>query len=110
MCLINEEAIDNNSQIATGDAEPCCAYDIHHHYVPIEVIGEVKRHGKALGIDVAEVGRNRACFFQRRAKVSVAARLDGNRRASRDDEKGKIALAVLDPSTQWLGYELEGER
>ena len=30
------------------------AIDIHHHYVPEEVIGEAKRHGKALGIEVSE--------------------------------------------------------
>jgi len=26
------------------------AIDIHHHYVPEQIIGEAKRHGKALGI------------------------------------------------------------
>ena len=30
------------------------AIDIHHHYVPEQVIGEAKRHGKALGIEVSE--------------------------------------------------------
>ena len=30
------------------------AIDIHHHYVPHEVIGEAKRHGNALGIEVTE--------------------------------------------------------
>jgi hypothetical protein len=28
--------------------------DIHHHYVPERVVGEAKRHGKALGIEVSE--------------------------------------------------------
>ena len=30
------------------------AIDIHHHYVPEDVIGEAKRYGKTLGVDVAE--------------------------------------------------------
>ena len=30
------------------------AIDIHHHYVPEQVIGEAKRHGEALGIEVSE--------------------------------------------------------
>jgi hypothetical protein len=28
------------------------AIDIHHHYVPEKIIGEAKRHGKALGIEI----------------------------------------------------------
>ena len=31
------------------------AIDIHHHYVPQRVIGEAKRHGKALGIKVSKI-------------------------------------------------------
>ena len=27
------------------------AIDIHHHYIPLELIDEVKRNGKALGIE-----------------------------------------------------------
>ena len=30
------------------------AIDIHHHYVPHEVIAEARRHGKALGVEVSE--------------------------------------------------------
>ena len=30
------------------------AIDIHHHYVPEEIIDEARRHGKALGIEVSE--------------------------------------------------------
>ena len=28
------------------------AIDIHHHYVPEQMVGEAKQHGKALGIEV----------------------------------------------------------
>ena len=30
------------------------AIDIHHHYVPEQIIGEAKRHGGALGVEVSE--------------------------------------------------------
>lgn len=30
------------------------AIDIHHHYVPNEVLEEAKRHGKALGVELSE--------------------------------------------------------
>jgi hypothetical protein len=31
-----------------------CAIDIHHHYVPEQVVGEAKRHGNALGIQIED--------------------------------------------------------
>jgi hypothetical protein len=31
------------------------AVDVHHHYVPKQLIEETKRHGKVLGVDVSEV-------------------------------------------------------
>lgn len=30
------------------------AIDIHHHYVPNEVLEEAKRHGRALGVELSE--------------------------------------------------------
>ena len=30
------------------------AIDIHHHYVPEQIIGEARHHSKALGIEVFE--------------------------------------------------------
>ena len=30
------------------------AIDIHHHYVPQQLIEETKKHGKALGVEVAD--------------------------------------------------------
>jgi len=31
-----------------------CAIDIHHHYVPPGLLEESRRHGKALGVEVAK--------------------------------------------------------
>jgi len=38
--------------MAAGDAKNAPrAIDIHHHYIPLELIDEVKRNGKALGVE-----------------------------------------------------------
>src|SRR5438093_2860004 len=87
------------------------AIDIHHHYVPEQVIEEGKRHSKSLGIEVTEDkdGTIHFCFNGgpryplSQGLTDVAPRLAMM-------EKGKIALAALDPSTQLLGYHLKGEQ
>ena len=87
------------------------AIDIHHHYVPQEIIAEAKRHGGALVIEVSE-DRDGAIRFSFnggpryplvQGLTDVAPRLAMM-------EKGKISLAALDPSTQLLGYNLKGEQ
>jgi aminocarboxymuconate-semialdehyde decarboxylase len=85
--------------------------DIHHHYIPSEVVGEAKRHSEALGIEVIEGSdgsvhlsfNGGARYPLLQGLTEVDARLEMM-------EKGKIALAALEPSTQWLGYELKGEQ
>ena len=39
------------------------AIDIHHHYVPKQLIEETKRHGKALGVDITEDKGSHALSF-----------------------------------------------
>jgi aminocarboxymuconate-semialdehyde decarboxylase len=87
------------------------AIDIHHHYVPEQVIGEAKGHGRALGIELSE-DKDGTIYFSfnggrryplQRGLTDVEPRLEMM-------EKGKIALAALDPSTQLLGYDLVGEQ
>jgi len=87
------------------------AIDIHHHYVPEQIVGEAKRHGKALGIEVSE-DKDGSIYFSfnggpryplQRGLTDVEPRLAMM-------AKGKIALAALDPSTQLLGYDLKGEQ
>jgi len=39
------------------------AIDVHHHYVPTQVIDEVHRHGEALGVAVTEVRGSYALSF-----------------------------------------------
>jgi hypothetical protein len=84
------------------------AIDIHHHYVASEVIGEAKRHGKALGVEVSEDNDGSIGFsFNAGPRYPLLQGLTDVDRRLEMMEKGKIALAALDPSTQFLGYDLK---
>src|SRR5262245_43273291 len=87
------------------------AIDIHHHYVPEQIIGEAKRHGKALGIEVSEDKDGTIRFsFNGGPRYPLVQGLTDVAPRLEMMEKGKIALAALDPSTTLLGYDLKGER
>jgi aminocarboxymuconate-semialdehyde decarboxylase len=87
------------------------AIDIHHHYVPEQVIGEARRHGKALGIELSEDKDGTIYFsFNGGHKYPLQRGLTDVEPRFEMMEKGKIALAALDPSTQLLGYDLKGEQ
>ena len=87
------------------------AIDIHHHYVPSEVIGEAKRHGHALGIDVSEgQGGTFRFSFNSGPRYPLLQGLTDEEPRLAMMAKSKIALAALDPSTQLLGYHLKGEQ
>ena len=87
------------------------AIDIHHHYVPEQIVGEAKRHGKALGIEVSEDKDGTIRFsFNGGPRYPLVQGLTDVEPRLEMMQKGKIALAVLDPSTQLLGYDLKGEQ
>lgn len=87
------------------------AVDIHHHFVPEQIIGEARRHGQALGVEVFEANDGSISFsFNSGPKCALQQGLTdvGPRLAMM--EKGRVALAALDPSTNILGYDLRGEQ
>src|SRR5918999_4510542 len=87
------------------------AIDIHHHYVPEQIVGEAKRHSKALGIEVFDHNDESIRFsFNSGPSYPLLQGLTDVERRLAMMEKGKIALAALDPSTQLLGYDLKGEQ
>src|SRR5919108_6228559 len=87
------------------------AIDIHHHYVPNELIQEAKRHGKALGIEVSEDQDGTVGFsFNGSPRHTLQQGLTDVERRLALMEKGKIAIAALDPSTNSLGYHLKGDQ
>jgi aminocarboxymuconate-semialdehyde decarboxylase len=87
------------------------AIDIHHHFVPSEIVGEAKRHGSVLGIAVTE-GKDGLCYFSFNGGPGYPLLQGLSDETARLEmmEKCKIALAALDPSTQLLGYVLKGDQ
>jgi aminocarboxymuconate-semialdehyde decarboxylase len=84
--------------------------DIHHHFVPAQVIEEARRHGKSLGVEVFEDKSGAPYFsFDGGPKYALQQGLTDIEPRFEMMEKGKIALAALDPSTNILGYDLSGE-
>lgn len=84
------------------------AIDIHHHYVPQQLIDETKKHGKALGVEVTENKGSWALSFDGSKPhrlqppiFDVAGHLDVM-------EKGQIGVATLEANTNSLGYRLNG--
>lgn len=86
------------------------AIDIHHHYVPKQLIDETKRHGKALGVDITDdKGSHALSFAGSKPHRLQPALLDVDRRIEIMDE-GQVALATLEANTNSLGYRLTGEQ
>jgi len=86
------------------------AIDIHHHFVPEQVIEEGKRHGGVLGVEVLEEKDGTIHFSFGGRKYGLQQGLTDIEPRLAMMDKGKIALAALDPSTNILGYDLRGER
>ena len=86
------------------------AIDIHHHFVPEQLIEQGKRHGKALGVEVSEEKDGSIHFaFGGRWYGLQQGLTDVEPRLALMD-KSRIAMAALDPSTNILGYDLRGEK
>jgi aminocarboxymuconate-semialdehyde decarboxylase len=86
------------------------AIDIHHHYVPKQLIEETRRQGKALGVDITEeAGSHALSFAGSKPHRLQPALMDVERRLEVMDE-GQVALATLEANTNSLGYRLTGER
>ena len=87
------------------------AIDIHHHFVPQRVVGEAQRHGKALGVQTFDDKDGTVRFsFKGGPRYPLLHGLTDVDRRLEMMEKGKIALAALEPSTQLMGYDLRGEQ
>jgi aminocarboxymuconate-semialdehyde decarboxylase len=87
------------------------AIDMHHHYVPEPIIEEARRHGKALGVEVLQEKDGSIGFcFNGGPKYALQQGLTDVEPRLAMMDRGKIALAALDPSTNILGYDLRGAR
>ena len=86
------------------------AIDIHHHYMPLDLIDEARRHGAVLGIVVTDSEGSCALSFA----GSKPHRLQppifdvaGHLKAMDD---GQVKIAALEANTNSLGYRLNGEQ
>ena len=86
------------------------AIDVHHHYVPTQVIDEVRRHSEALGVAVSEVRGSYALSFAgskpHRLQLPI---FDAGRHIEAMDQ-GHVQIATLEANTNSLGYGLSGEQ
>jgi aminocarboxymuconate-semialdehyde decarboxylase len=85
--------------------------DVHHHYIPPELIAEARAHRRSLGVEVSENRRGQTVisFMGARRRdfnaelTDMAARLDMMR-------DGKLAMAAVEAQTSGVGYALDGEK
>ncbi len=90
------------------------AIDIHHHYIPPELIEAVKNNGKALGVEY---------FPPKQAKDNpLQIRFPNGNRLNPDPRmaevnhrlevmtRGNIGIATVEVHTACVGYELDGSR
>lgn len=86
------------------------AIDIHHHYVPKQLIEETKKHGKALSVEVSEERGSWALSFGGSKPHRLQPPIfDVDKRIEIMDQ-GQIGLATLEANTNSLGYRLSGEQ
>jgi len=90
---------------------PTRAIDIHHHYVPKELIEEIKRHGGALGVELLE-GKDGSLGFSFSGSATHELQPGVTEIDQRLEvmDKGRIAVAAAGPTTNSVGYNLTGER
>ena len=84
------------------------AIDIHHHYVPKQLIDETKKHGKSLGRRSHRRQRQLGAVLRRQQPASPAAADLRCRQTSRNHGRGPSRLATLEANTNSLGYRLNG--
>jgi aminocarboxymuconate-semialdehyde decarboxylase len=86
------------------------AIDVHHHYVPKQLIEETKRYGNALGVEVTEVRGSYALSFggskPHRLQLPIFD-VEGHIAVM---DQGQVNMATLEANTNSLGYRLNGEQ
>ena len=84
------------------------AIDIHHHYVPQQLIEETKRHGKALGVEVADDKGSWSLSFDGSKPHRLQPPIFDVEGHLEIMERGQVGLATLEANTNSLGYRLNG--
>lgn len=82
------------------------AIDIHHHYVPTELIEETRRHGVALGVTVSEQRGSYALSFAGSKAHRLQPPIFDVQGHMATMDQGQVGLATLEANTNSLGYRL----
>jgi len=90
------------------------AIDIHHHYIPLELIEEVKKNGKTLGVEYFPP--KDAKDNPLRIQFPKGNRLNPDPRMAEVNNrldamtKGGVGIATVEVHTACVGYELDGQK
>jgi aminocarboxymuconate-semialdehyde decarboxylase len=99
---------------ATTARTTASAIDIHHHYIPMELIDEVKKNSKTLGVGYFPPKNPNDNPLQ--IQFPNGNRLNPDPRMAEVPKrlevmtKGNIGIATVEAHTACVGYELDGER
>jgi len=86
------------------------AIDVHHHYVPKQLIDETQRHGKAFGVEVSEDRGSYALSFAGSKPHRLQPPIFDVEGHIAVMDQGQVNMATLEANTNSLGYRLNGEQ
>jgi len=112
--IISSGLLTGCATTATTSRTAASAIDIHHHYIPLELIDEVKRNGKTLGVEYLPPKNPKDNPFQ--IRFPNGNRLNPDPRMTEVNNrievmtKGNIGIATVEVHTACVGYELDSSR
>jgi aminocarboxymuconate-semialdehyde decarboxylase len=86
------------------------AIDIHHHYVPMQLIQETRKHGASFGVEVTEVKESYALSFAGSKPHRLQPPIFDVQGHLKVMDEGQVQTAALEANTNSLGYRLNGEQ
>jgi aminocarboxymuconate-semialdehyde decarboxylase len=86
------------------------AIDVHHHYVPMQLIEETQHHGNALGVAVSEERGSYALSFAGSKPHRLQPPIFDVEGHIAVMDQGGVGMATLEANTNSLGYRLPGEQ
>lgn len=92
------------------EENPTRAIDIHHHYVPMQVIEEARRHGESLDVAVSEIRGSYALSFAGSRPHRLQPPIFDVAGHLKVMDQGKVQMAALEANTNSLGYRLDGTK
>jgi aminocarboxymuconate-semialdehyde decarboxylase len=110
--IVSSGLLHGCAAVSPGGAKASRAIDIHHHYIPPELIDEVKRSGKTLGVEYFPPKDAKDNPFQ--IRFPNGNRINPDRRMTEVPNrleamtKGNIGVASVEVHTACVGYELDG--